>query len=199
MRKVDEKTRRFATTSLFPSLFLSAFGVALVQAWAVQMGGSWRLHAILGIPGLALSGLALYRARLHWSAGIPHVTQRMEGRRLALEVHDLVWYMLLFGAGILACLSASIPVSLGVVALLMYLVPWAKIPVCRSRFVAASIVILAGAVAGLALGGKPVQPLHYAAAAWMVTFPSMMMLSWVLLVLPDGYRMHGDVNSPAQS
>lgn len=69
MPMMDEKTKRFAANSMFPSLIFGALGLILAQAGVAQLGGSWPTYVILGIPGLTLSGLALYRARLHWSAG----------------------------------------------------------------------------------------------------------------------------------
>jgi hypothetical protein len=191
---IDEKTRRIAANSIFPSLFLGAFGLVLTQAWAAQMSGSWQLHAILGIPGIALLGLTFYRARLHWAAGIAEMPERTGGRRLPVSTRDFVWYFLLFGTGIVIALSAASAFLLGIVASLMYLVPWAKIPVCRTRFIASSIIMLAGAVAWLALYGKPAHPLHYVVAAWMVLIPPMMMQFFVLVSLPEGYRMR----EPAQ-
>jgi len=72
---------------------------------------------------------------------------------------------MLFGAGILVALSTTSALLITVAALLAYLVPWVNIPVCRSHFIASLIVMLAGAIASLALYGKPAYPLHYLIAA----------------------------------
>jgi hypothetical protein len=185
MPMTGEKTRRFAANSIFPSLFLAAFGWVLVQAWVVQTGGPWWLHAVFGIPGLTLSGLVLRRARLHWSAGIVDKGER----RLSFNSPDFVWYLLLFGTGIVIALFASSALLLGFVTAMTYLVPWAKIPVCRARFIVSSIITLAGAIALLALYGKPAYPFHYLVAAWTVSSAPMLMFVLVLFSLPTGYRM----------
>jgi hypothetical protein len=189
MSMIDDKTKRFAANSIFPSLFLAAFGLVLAQAWVAQMSGSWRLRAILAIPGITLSGLAFYRARLHWSARIAERPERMGDRRLSFNTRDVVGYLSLFGVGIVIALCAGSVLLLGIVVLLMYLVPWARIPVCRTRFIASSIITLAGAITWLVLYGKPVHPLHYVVAAWLVLIPPMMMLFLAMVSLPYGYRM----------
>jgi uncharacterized membrane protein len=97
--------------------------------------------------------------------------------------------LLLFGTGIVVAGSASSVVLLSIVASLSYLVPWARIPVCRNRFVASSSVTLAGAIACLVFYGKSVAPLHYLVAAWMFTVASMMMTFLVVASLPYGYRV----------
>jgi hypothetical protein len=182
MSIIDEKTRRYAANSIFPSLFYAALGLVLAQVGAAQMHGSWGLHVFLGVPGLALSGLALFRARLHWSAasaGTPALCTRAFG-----------WYLLLLvgGACTGALVSAGSVLLLGVVAALTYLLPWMKIPVCRSRFVMSSVAILAGAVAWVAIHGGPDQSMYFMMAAWMLYFPPMFMHLLVLVSLDRGYR-----------
>jgi hypothetical protein len=189
MSAISERIRWFAANGLFPSLFLGVFGVFLAHVWGVRMGGSWQLHALLGIPGSALSVLVLYRARLHWSVGTVGMVEGTSERRRSFHTAAFPWYLLLFAAGVLVALSTISAVLLGLAALLTYAVPWAKIPVCRSRFIVSSIVMLAGAIGSLAVYGKPVHPLHYLIAAWVVSFMSMIMLVAVLFSLPYGYRV----------
>jgi hypothetical protein len=64
----NERDKRFLANSIFPSFFYAALALVLGQVGAAQMHGSWSLRVFLGAPGLALSGLALFRARLHWPA-----------------------------------------------------------------------------------------------------------------------------------
>lgn len=180
MSIIKERSKRFAANSIFPSFFLGWFGLGLAQAWAAQMGGSWRVHAVLGIPGIVLSAVAFYRARLHGLAGVADLT---------FGIRDFAWYALLFGTGIVIALSTGSALLLGIAAALTYMVPWAKIPVCRTRFIASAITVLAGAMVWLSLYGKPAYPLHYALAAWIVLIPPMMMLLFVIVSLPAGYRM----------
>lgn len=189
MSMMDEKTKRFAANTIFPSLIFGALGLILAQVGVAQMGGSWPSHVILGIPGVALSGLALYRARLHWSAGAAGMPGQARGRRLPFDIRDLAWYLLLFGTGIVVAGASGSVVLLGIVASLMYLTPWTRIPICRNRFVTSSIVTLAGAIACLAFYGKSVSPLHYLLAAWMSMVPAMMTSFLVVAWLPYGYRV----------
>lgn len=185
----DEKTRRFAANSLFVSLFLAVFGLALAQAGVAKMSGSLLAHVLFGLPGIALSGLAFYRARLHWPARIALAPGGSGDGRPPSGVRDLACYLLLFGTGIAVASLAEGVILLGIVAWLMYFVPWVKLPVCRKRFVPSSIVTVAGALAWLALYGKPVPPLDYVVAASIVSMPALTMQLLVLVSLPGGYRV----------
>jgi hypothetical protein len=183
MRIIDEKTRRFAANSIFPTFFYAALGLVLAQVGASQMHGSWHLHVFLGIPGFALSGLALFRARRHWSAGSAGMP--------SLRPRALGWYLLLLAAGafIGVLASAGSVLLLGMVAALTYLLPWMKIPVCRAQFVVSSVAVLAGAVAWIVIYGRPTQPLYLMIAAWMLCMPAMFMHILVLVSLDRGYRI----------
>ena len=123
MSVINEKTRRFSANSIFPTFFYAAFGLVLAQVGAARMHGSWSLHVLVGIPGLALSGLVLFRARLHWPAASAGI--------LELRAPALGCYLLLFVAG--ACAGALVSTGsamlLGMAAVLTYLLPWMKIPV----------------------------------------------------------------------
>jgi hypothetical protein len=183
MRIIDEKTRRFAANSIFPTFFYAALGLVLAQVGASQMHGSWHLHVFLGIPGFALSGLALFRARRHWSAGSAGMP--------SLRPRALGWYLLLLAAGafIGALASAGSVLLLGTVATLTYLLPWMKIPVCRAQFVVSSVAILAGAIGWIVIYGRPTQSVYFMIAAWMLYIPLMFMHILVLVSLDDGYRI----------
>ncbi|MGZ5199309.1 MAG: hypothetical protein ACXWC4_06005 [Telluria sp.] len=190
---MDEKTRRFAANGLFPSSVYGGVGLLLAQIWAAQMHGSWQVHVFLAIPGLALTGLAVYRARLHWSAGRAGFPP--------LTIRSLLWYSLLFGFGVGTgvLVSAGSVLLLGLVAALSYVLPWAKIPVCRDGFVVSSVITLVGALAWIAIYSRPGHPLHYIVAAWMVFIPAMFMQSLVLVSLDPGYRIPemGQIATPS--
>jgi hypothetical protein len=198
MSTMNEKTKRFAANSIFVSLIFGVLGLILAQAGVARMSGSWPTHVILGIPGLTLTGLALYRARLHWSAGITGMPAQAGRRRLLFDIRDLAWYLLLFGIGIVIAQSASSALLFSIVASLMYLVPWARIPVCRNSFITSSTITLGGAIAYIALYGKSVSPMHYLLGAWMITVPVMMMSFLVVVSLPHGYRVReaAQANNP---
>jgi hypothetical protein len=180
----DENTKRFAANSLFPSFLYAALGLVLGQAGAAQVHGSWGLHVFLGLPGLALSGLALFRARLHWPAAgadMPPLRARVLG-----------WYLLLLAAG--ACIGVLVSIGsvllLGIAAALTYLAPWTKIPACRAGFVVSSVVTLTGAIACAVTYGRPVHPLHFMVFVWMLYVPPMFMQFLVMASLDRGYRIH---------
>jgi hypothetical protein len=125
MSIIDEKTRRFAANSIFPSFCYAVLGLVFSQKSAAQLHGGCGLHVFLGVPGFTLAGLALFRARLHWqavSAGTPSLRPRALG-----------WYLLLLAAGasVGALISSGSVLLVGTVAALSYLLPWARIPVCR--------------------------------------------------------------------
>ena len=185
----DEKTRRFAASSIFPSLFLSMVGLLVGQAGVARMSGSWVPHALFAVPGMVLAGLALYRARMHWSMGTAMPPGQDKGPDRSFDVRDGAWWVLLFGTGLVVALSAASVFLVGVVASLLYLVPWTAIPVCRTRFLASSMITLAGALAWLVLHGIPVPAPYYLAVAWMVTMPPTLATCLVLAVLPHDYRV----------
>jgi hypothetical protein len=184
MLRVDEKTKRFAVNSIFPSLLYAILGLVFAQLGTAQMQGSWGLHVFVGVPGLTLSGLALYRARLHWPA--PGTGMSSPGPRA------LGWYLLLLaaGAGIGVLASAGSVLLLAMVAALTYLLPWTRIPVCHARFAMSLVAILAGAVAGVVAFGIPVHPLYLMIAAWMLFIPPMFMHFLVMASLDSRYRIN---------
>lgn len=183
MSSSDEHTKRFAANSLFPSFLYAALGLVLGQAGAGQLHASWGLHVFLGLPGLALSGLALFRARLHWPAA---------GETPPLRARVLGWYLLLLAAG--ACTGVLVSIGsislLGIAAAITYLVPWTKIPACRAGFFVSSVVTLAAAVACAVIYGKSVYSLHFVAFVWMLYLPPMFMQLLVMTSLDRGYRIH---------
>ncbi|WP_322404927.1 hypothetical protein [Massilia luteola] len=185
MSIIEENVRRFAANSIFPSFFLAVLGLVLAQAGAAQMHGSWGLHIFVGVPGVALAGLALFRARLHWPAAGTDV-------RLA-PARALGSYILLLAAGaVIGAVACSGPVlALGIGAAFTYLLPWTKIPACRVRFVVSAAAVLAGAgaVAFVANQGSRAQSLYFMTAAWLLYFPAMAMHLVVLLSLDRGYRL----------
>ncbi|MFN3788832.1 hypothetical protein [Massilia sp.] len=183
MSIIDEKTRRFAANSIFPSFFYALLGLVLGQAGAVQMHGSWEFHVILGMPGLTLSGLLLCRARMHWTAA--------GADRTSGHASTFGWYLLLPAVG--ACIgmlsfSGSV-LLLGIVAALTYLVPWVKIPVCRTRFVVSSVAILGGALAAVGVFGRSLTPLHLLVTAWALFVPPMFLQLLVMASLGREYRI----------
>jgi hypothetical protein len=189
MSMIDEKTRRFTASSLFPSLFLGAFGLVIAQAGVARMSGSWLQHALIGVPGIALTGHAIYRARLHWSTGAAALPWQEGGRGLSLTTRDFAWFVLLFATGIVVAFSARSILLLGIIASLIYMVPWTRVPVCRTRFIASSLITLAGAIAWLVLYGIPIPARFYLGAAWMVSIPPVFMMFMVLVSLPYEYRV----------
>lgn len=178
----NEKDKRFLANSIFPSFFCAALALVLGQVGAAQMHGSWGLRVFLGAPGLVLSGLALFRARLHWTAvnaGIPSSSARALG-----------WYLVLFAAGVaigVLVFEGSI-LLLGTVAALTYLLPWTRIPVCRNRFVVSLLVMLAGAIAWGVTRGRW-EPMYFTIAAWVLCVPPMCMHFLILALLDRGYRV----------
>jgi hypothetical protein len=178
----SEKDKRFLANSIFPSFFYAALSLVLGQVGAAQMHGSWSLRVFLGAPGLVLSGLALFRARLHWpavDAAKPSPRARALGSYLAPLAAGVSISVLVFEGSALV---------LGAVAALTYLLPWTRIPVCRDRFVVSSLVMLAGAIAWGVTRGRP-DPLYFMIAAWILCIAPMCMHVLILLSLDRGYRV----------
>jgi hypothetical protein len=179
----NEKDKRFAASSVFPSFFYASLGLVLGQVGAAQMHGSWSLHVFLGAPGIILLGLALFRARMHWQAATIDIPP--------LRLHALGWYVLLIAVGVSigVLVSAGSVLLLGVVPALTYLFPWTRIPVCRARFVVSSLVMLAGAIVWIVTQSRSVQSLYFMIAAWILYVPSVVMHFLVLVSLDRGYRI----------
>jgi hypothetical protein len=180
MAIIDGKTRRFAANSMFPSFVYAVLGLVLGQVGAAQMHGGWGLRVFLGLPGLVLSGLVLFRARLHWSAVDADAPI---GRARALGC-----YLLLFATGVSfgAVICAGSVLLIGVGAACTYLLPWIKIPVCRARFGMSSAAMFAGAVAFVVIQRSQAQALYFMIAAWLLYFPAVCMHLVVLVSLDRG-------------
>jgi len=178
----NEKDKRFLANSIFPSFLWATLALVLSQVGAAQMHASWSLRVLLGAPGLALSGLALFRARLHWPA-VDAATPSSHARALA-------WYLALLavGASIGAVVSKASVLLLGTVAALTYWLPWSRIPVCRDRFVVSSLVMLAGAIAWGVTRGRP-DPLYFMIAAWILCIAPMCMHVLIPASLDRAYRI----------
>lgn len=178
----NERDKRFLANSIFPSFFYAMLALVLGQVGAAQMHGSWSLRIFLGAPGLVLSGLALFRARLHW----PAVNAAMP----LSNVRALGCYLVLLAAGVSigVLVSQGSVLLLGTVAALTYLLPWSRLPVCRERFVVSSLVVLAGAVAWGVTRGRP-DGLYFMIAAWILCIAPMCMHFLLLASLDRGYRV----------
>jgi len=164
---------------------MAVLASVLGQVGTAQMYASWRVHGVLIAPGLVLSGLSLYRARLHW----PVVNIATPAR----NVRNVGWYILLFAIGTLlgVFISVGSALILGVAAPLLYLCPWMKIPVCRSKFVVSSLMLLDGAIASIVVFGRSIQSLYLMMFAWMLYLPPVFMHILLLLALDRRYRIGG--------
>ena len=183
MPVVGDKTRRFAANSMCPSFFCGQIGLVLAQMAAAEMHGGRGLRVLVGLPGLVLLGLELFRARRHWAAAGADLR--------SADARALAWYLVLLasGAAIGAVIRAGSLLLLGAAAAVTYVVPWTTVPLCRARFVAASTAIAAGAVGFLVIHGVPAGPLYLLVAAWTLTLPSISMHLVVLATLEPGYRI----------
>ena len=183
MRIINEKDKRLAANSLFPSFSYLVLALMLGQVGTARMHGSWGVHVFLGAPALVLLGLTTRRARLHWPA--------INAATPSPRSHALGWYLVLIAEGVCVgvLVSSGSVLVLGTGATLAYLLPWTRIPSCRSRFVVSSLALLAGAVAWVAVQGALVQSLYFMIAGWILCLPPMFMHFLVLVSLDPGYRI----------
>jgi hypothetical protein len=182
MKIGNEKDKRFLANSIFPSFFYATLALVLGQIGAAQMHGAWGFRVVLGALGVVLPGLALFRARLHW----PAANAAMPMSR----AQALGWYLVLLALGVSigVLFSEGSAVLLGTVAALSYLLPWARIPVCRDRFVVSSLVMLAGAFAWSVTRSRP-DPLYCMIATWLLCITPVCMHVLILLSLDRGFRI----------
>jgi hypothetical protein len=184
MSTMDEKLKQFAANSIFPSFFFALFGLVLTQVGAQQVKASLALHVYLGMPGLALSALVLYRARLHYPTSLVNM--------LSLRPHVFGWHSLLLmigGALIGQLASTGSALLVGMVALLAYLLSWKRIAACRVQFFGASVLLLAGAIGGLLLAGRSIPSLYFMIVGWILCVSAMSMYLFVLATLDRSYRI----------
>lgn len=167
----DAKARTHFTNCLFVVFLFSVLGWGLLHAWVFNFRLPARLHGVIVIPGLVMSGLAIYRYRLHWPA---NPAERVNQKQF--EWKNATWYLLLcaIGVGFAQVISGSVAL-LAVLGSAMTVIPWAKIPVCRDHFFISVALLGSGTLLGLALS-RGADFMFYPLAAlffWLIASVTM--------------------------
>lgn len=179
------KARTFSTSSLFAAFSLGIIGWGLLHAWGIYVKTSILFHALAAMPGLALSGIALFRFRQHWPLDAANPASQQDRRvRLPWHYRAMACYLMLaaIGVGIALLIIDGYMVLLASAAVGMFCVPWAKISVCRDYFFLASGIITASAFSALVLLGRPVHPVYYPVAAWLLLITACISVTSVVII-----------------
>lgn len=179
------KSRNFSTNSLFAAFSLGLIGWGLLHAWGISVRVGVSFHALAVVPGLVLSGIALYRYRQHWPADpTPWAGKQKHGLQLPWHPRAIASYLLLLAIGFAIALLIKtgsmfllVPAMIGMIA-----APWTKIAVCRGHFFASSALLQAGVLLGFVFLDSSVHPLYYALAAWLFLSAACTVIVSVILV-----------------
>ena len=177
------RTKSLATNSLFGVFFLSAFGWGLLQTWAVEVSASIFVHALIAIPGMAMSGVVLYRYARHWPNCQPASNAQRAGSRWSFDYRTSTWYLMLavIGIGMSMVVGGGSLFLLTLAVIGLIAVPWARISVCRDHFFIAAAVLGGGAAIGLALSSKPFHPLHQPLAGLVILLTSCVAVLFIVM------------------
>jgi hypothetical protein len=150
----EAKERTGAINSLFAIVVMSILGWAFLEASILRYKFGLGAHLSAAVPALALAGLALYRYRLHWPAS----GQGVKGP--LATIGTVLSGVLLLGAGVATALllSRGLMVLLAPIGLGAVFVPWTKIRICREQFAVSVAAVVVGAIAGLAIFRRPLDP-----------------------------------------
>lgn len=175
------RSRTFATNILFPAISLAVIGWGLLHAWGINVNIGIRFHALAALPGLVLSGVALYRYRQHWPI---NATDCVGRQKLAWDYRAIALYLMLVGTGfsIALLISGGSLFLLAMATMGTIFVPWTRIAVCRDHFFFASALVGAGALLGLVMLGRSVHPLYYPMVASLLLSVACTLVVFVILI-----------------
>lgn len=184
----DAKSRAFSTNSLFSAFSLGIIGWGLLHTWGVSFKVGILFHALAAMPGVALSGIVIYRYRKHWPV---EASARTGKNRPSWDLRAVAFYLVLIavGAGIALLISGGSFFLLVLAAMGMIFVPWTRIPLCRNHFFFSSVLVGAGASLGGAMLGRPAHPFYYLMVAWLLLSLAGTLVMLVIVT-------HGNRESP---
>lgn len=163
------------------ALMCIIFTALLAEAFIGQAGAGPGVHLACALLFLAQAA-AIYLSIRPYRSGTAPMTGFGGGGRLGKGA-DLAAALCLaaLGYGGIAWLSAGWALPAGLLALLLCVLPWSRVPLCRNRLPVAAAVLLAGATAAL-LAAKPVHaPLFLLVPVWMLWLAATG--AWLRLIL----------------
>lgn len=160
------------------------FAALLIEACALQSKARPGLQLACGLVFLAQAA-ALQRSMRPYRAGPGHMMGLARGgRRIAgIPSADLASALFLAALGYAgtAWLMTGWALSAAMFALLLCVLPWARIPLCRQRLPLAGALLLLGGVAALLVGPPVRAPLLLLVPAWMLWLAASS--AWLRLIL----------------
>lgn len=163
----DAKSRAFSTNGLFSAFLLGGIGWGLLHAWGINLKIGILFQALAAMPGLALSGIVIYRYRKHWPVEASECTGQGE---LSWDLRAIAFYLVLIAVGLSIALliSGGSLFLLALAAMGTIFVPWTRIALCRNHFFFSASLVGIGALLGLVLLDSPAHPLYYLMVAWLL-------------------------------
>lgn len=179
------KSRTFSTNSVFSAFSLAVIGWGLLHVWGLSLNVGTLFHMLVAVPGLVLCSMVLYRYRQHWPLKATGIAlSNTPDLKLSWDYRAVAFYLLLIGMGFGIALFIRLGSAflLSLAALAMVLFPWAKISICRDHFYFSSALVDASALLGIVALGRPVHPLHYPIAAWLLLTVACMLIISVIVI-----------------
>jgi hypothetical protein len=178
------RTRTCATNGLFGAFVLALFGAGLIQAMALQARAAALVHVVIAIPCATLLGVLLYRYTRHWPARVTPLYRKKRRGPLPLAAGAALGYGALFlvGIALAAAVAAGSAVLLMLASLVVCILPWSRIPVCRNHFFVSAAFAGMGAVLWLTVSAAPLPPPYYAVGALFCLCTSCLMTVFIILM-----------------
>jgi hypothetical protein len=183
----NARTRTYATNGLFAAFILALLGWGLAHAWAVQAGMDRLVHGLLSLPGLALCAVLLVRYARHWPARlVPLYRSRRRGLAALAVATGAAGVLFFTGLALALAVVEGSAVLLVLAALVLALLPWTRLSLCRDHFFLSTLIVGAGTVGGLDAAGYVFPEPQYATGA--LACLCMASLATVFIALAHGGR-----------
>ena len=180
-------TRTYATNGLFAAFVLALLGWGLAHAWALQAGMDRLVHGLLSLPGLALCAVLLVRYARHWPARlVPLYRSRRRGLAALAVAAGGAALLFVTGVGLALAVVEESALALVLVALVLALLPWSRLALCRDHFFLSAVIVGGGTVGGLGAAGYVLPQPQYATGA--LACLCMASLATVFIALAHGGR-----------
>jgi hypothetical protein len=183
----NARTRTCATNGLFAAFVLALLGWGLAHAWAAQAGMDRLVHGLLSLPGLALCAVLLVRYARHWPARlVPLYRNRRRGLAALAAAAGSGGVLCATGVGLALAVVEGSPSLLVLAALVLAVLPWTRLSLCRDHFFLSALIVGAGTVGGLGAAGHVFPQPQYATGA--LACLCMASLATVFIALAHGGR-----------
>lgn len=156
------------------------FSALLVEVCNIQLGAPPRLHATCTLVFLVLAAMLLRSIRAYRPSAFAMFGTGRRGKRIKGADIAAASLVAAFGYAGAAWLSAGWALPAALLALLLIVFPWSRVPLCRNRLpIAGALTLLGGAL--LFTSKPPPAPLLLLIPAWMLWLAAG--CAWLRLIL----------------